>query len=251
LEGADKTHVTGWRARPRVVRRGVPPGGGATGIAGIGRRISDETRRARLVVVTGASGAGKTVLVDEALDRARGAGAPIVWRGRCLERERVPYRAFDFVIDDLAAELAGNDRLASLIEYVDTLGHVFPALGCASPLPDRRGDDPILERERALVAVCRLLDKILGTQSGVVVIEDPQWADDDSLELLALIVELGMKPLTIVATLSLDGELPPRMRALLDRLGHGAETITLAPMTSPEPAVLLSERRSPRTSYQA
>ena len=43
---------------------------------------------------------------------------------------------------------------------------------------------------------------------GVLVIDDLQWADDDSLELLALLVERIARPLTIVATWTTGAELP-------------------------------------------
>jgi hypothetical protein len=156
-----------------------------------------------------------------------------VWRGRCHERERVPYRAFDFVIDDLAAEVAGNDRLAATIEHAGALGRVFPSLGAVigagQPVEDLR-----VERERALVAMTQLFDLVIGGHGGVIVIDDLQWADDDSLELLALLVELVTRPLRIVATWTAERELPTAVHELLARLGRAAETIELAPMTTDE-----------------
>jgi len=54
-------------------------------------RIHDATPGGRLVLVTGPSGVGKTALIEEALGRMRD-GDTIAWRGRCHERELVPYR---------------------------------------------------------------------------------------------------------------------------------------------------------------
>src|SRR5262249_20343590 len=69
------------------------------------------------------------------------------------------------------------------------------------------------------------------TTRGMLVIDDLQWADDDSLELLALLVEKVPRTLTIVASWTTAGELPPRARALLDRLGAAATVVELAAMT--------------------
>ena len=60
----------------------------------------------------------------------------------------------------------------------------------------------------------------------MIVIDDLQWADDDSLELLALLVERVERPLTIVATWTTDdATAPARRSALLERLGAAAERL--------------------------
>jgi eukaryotic-like serine/threonine-protein kinase len=226
------TRLTGALTQPRPVRRMAPFIGRARELAQLGEAFADREPRGRLIIVTGGSGSGKTALVEEALTRARQSGtAPaLVWRGRCHERERVPYRAFDFVIDDLATELAGDACLAQAIEHAGALGRVFPSLGAvlgAGPA----ATDLRVERERAPLAMTQLFDLVLGTQRGLVVIDDLQWADEDSLELLALLVELVTRPLTIVATWTTDGGVPPAIASLLDRLGEGsAQVIALAPL---------------------
>ena len=54
------------------------------------------------MLVHGTSGMGKSSLVLEFLDRVRDDQA-IVLAGRCYERESVPYKAFDSVVDALSA----------------------------------------------------------------------------------------------------------------------------------------------------
>ena len=44
--------------------------------------------------------------------------AALTWRGRCHERERVPYRAFDVIVDDLATELVSDPGHADDIEHI-------------------------------------------------------------------------------------------------------------------------------------
>ena len=61
-------------------------------------------------------------------------------------------------------------------------------------------------------------------------IDDLQWADDDSLELLALLVERIGRPLTIIATWT--GDTGRRhSRRCVERLGAAAEVVELAPMS--------------------
>jgi hypothetical protein len=211
--------LSGTQSHPRALRRAHRFVGRERELALIADRIADPTPRGRLVLVRGESGAGKSALIEEALGRARDGETP-TWRGRCHERERVPYRAFDLIIDDLATELAGDPGLAKEIAHAGALGRVFPVLG---PLIDPAlGGEPAaadlrVERERALLAMAELFQRLLRAPRSVVVIDDLQWADEDSLELLALLVERVERPLTVLASWT-SGGVPPAQRELLERL---------------------------------
>src|SRR5690606_32313703 len=106
------------------------------------------------------------------------------------ERERLPYRAFDLIVDDLATELGGDPRLARGIAHVASLARLFPVL---APLIDpTRPDGPPaadlrVERERAMLALAEMVSLMLTAPSGVIAIDDLQWADEDSLEMLAFL----------------------------------------------------------------
>src|SRR5690606_29171808 len=62
----------------------------------------------RAVYVHGKSGLGKTALVSHALAHAQAEGA-LVFEGRCFERETLPYKALDSVVDSLATYLRRLD----------------------------------------------------------------------------------------------------------------------------------------------
>jgi eukaryotic-like serine/threonine-protein kinase len=240
--------LTGDSSQPRPIRRAARFVGREREVARVSARIEDPAATGRLVLVTGPSGVGKSALVEEVLGRVRLDDAPgvVTWRGRCHERERVPYRAFDFVIDDLATELAYNPKLAAAIEHAGALSRVFPTLGAiaeaASGSPQLPpAEDLRVERERALLAMTDLFRHVIamprGTQSefgtrALLVLDDLQWADDDSLELLALLVERIARPLTIVATWTTGDSQAALPHALLERLGATADVIELAPMTA-------------------
>ena len=79
----------------------------------------------------GESGVGKSSLARRFLDAVKAENA-LVLTGRCYEREAVPYKAFDEVIETLSrklARLSKEDALAMLPSRVEALAQLFPALG--------------------------------------------------------------------------------------------------------------------------
>ena len=58
--------------------------------------------RQTTVQIEGASGAGKTALVQRFLDDLRAGGEAVILFGRCYENESVPYMALDALVDSLS-----------------------------------------------------------------------------------------------------------------------------------------------------
>jgi serine/threonine protein kinase len=173
------------------------------------RALEDVTkqRRAVSVVFHGESGVGKSSLARRFLDEARAGGA-LVLTGRCYEREAVPYKAFDEVIDALSRRLARlpkEEALAVLPSRVEALAQLFPALwrvpavSQAQLAPDR---DVHERRRTAFRALRELLRKVAAQQPLVLAIDDLQWTDADSLSLLAeLLRPPDAPPILLVVTL--------------------------------------------------
>jgi len=132
--------------------------------------------------VSGPSGMGKSALVEQFLDEVRDEA--VVLEGRCYERESVPYKGIDSLVDALARHLA-RQRSPWLPEHAGALAHMFPVLERvrgvepAAELPDR-----LEQRRRATRALRALLGHLAEGQALVLHIDDLQWSDLDSVALL-------------------------------------------------------------------
>ncbi|MCE9579941.1 MAG: serine/threonine-protein kinase PknK, partial [Deltaproteobacteria bacterium] len=161
-----------------------------------------------MVYVHGGSGVGKSALVARFTAAQAIDPAVVVLHGRCYEREAVPYKAVDGVVDALADYLQGLPRgeaAALLPRRAALLVDVFPVLGKVEVLaeaprgPDLR--DPQELRTRLFDAARELFARLCDRRRVVVAIDDLQWADPDSLALLAALIRAPeAPPLLLVAT---------------------------------------------------
>ena len=179
-----------------------------------------------VVRIVGASGLGKTALVEQAVQAWRDDGAWIL-AARCYEQESVPYKALDGAIDALA------ELLPHQTEVAQVLARVFPVL---RPFVHERTREPEPEEElqtarrRAFQALRELL--VRADRPIVLVVDDAQWGDVDSARLLAELVRPPDSPrMLVIATYRADtGD----FLAALDEqsLGVPDERIELAELTA-------------------
>lgn len=147
---------------------------------------------ATTVLVEGTSGMGKSALLLQFLDQVRDDDA-IVFAGRCYERESVPYKGFDSVVDALSAYMVKLDDAACeklVPKDVAALSRLFPVLRRVDAIEDAcvvdfEVPDPQESRRRAIGALRELLTRVARTQTLVLCIDDLQWGDADSALLLA------------------------------------------------------------------
>ena len=196
------------------------------------------------VLVCGESGIGKSALVKHFTDTLTASDRDIVvLRGRCHERETVPYKALDGVIDALSRHLGrlSDDQVIALLPMRSgPLVRVFPVLGrvrAIAKLPATSGgNDPLEIRSRAFQATRDILARLAERRRVIVCVDDMQWADADSVALLAEVMRPPEAPrLLFVATLREDpnddpGEVGSRPRAamLASSIGGEVRTIDLA-----------------------
>ncbi len=174
----------------------------------------EEVRRGRQVTVRvgGKSGMGKSTIVHQFLDAVVRDDDAIVLRGRAYERESVPYKAVDSVVDALSRYLlymAAKDEPVALPAGVGMLAHVFPVLQRVPGIPDVGGDsmlDPQRIRRRAFVALRDLLAAAAIGRPMVLYIDDVQWGDTDSAALLLELVRPPRPPPLLLVMTYRDDE---------------------------------------------
>jgi hypothetical protein len=93
----------------------------------------------------------------------------------------VPYKALDCVVDRVAATMA-RLRLPLETRHREALATMFPVFGPSGGLPNR---DPASLRVRALQAFRALLKLLAERAPLVICIDDMQWSDVESVDLLA------------------------------------------------------------------
>lgn len=179
-------------------------------------------------VIQGESGVGKTALVQEFVSTLP-TGDALVLSGRCYERETVPFKAIDGIIDALShylLQLSDGEASALLPRGAYLLGEGFPVLrrvksvAAARALP--RSNDPLDRRRRLFEAVRELFLRICDRTRLVITIDDLQWADDDSFSLMRELLSPPDPPALFLLGTSRREE--TRMSSL------GAQTIELGPL---------------------
>jgi hypothetical protein len=148
------------------------------------------------VCVEGLSGAGKTSLIRAFLERLRDEVPELlVLTGRCYQRESVPYKGVDSLVDALHRYLSRhmpNELDALLPRDIAAAEQLFPIFGDVADVvrSRRRGGTAVVPdqhelRRRAFAAMRELVLRLSDRTALVLVIDDVQWGDVDSIELIA------------------------------------------------------------------
>lgn len=169
----------------------------------------------RVVALHGRSGSGKSAIVQQFLQDKRAQTDLLVLAGRCYEQESVPFKAIDSLIDALTRRLLRVDHeavTALLPNDMHAAARIFPVLRRIAAIDEIAGNaphipDPREVRRRAFDALRALLVALGHETSLVIAIDDLQWGDVDSAELLLhLLRTTGQPPLRALLLLSYRSE---------------------------------------------
>lgn len=199
--------------------------GRETETAEIIRRVGADRSHSDVLIVTGDPGAGKSTLLDLAADRARGAGGRVL---RAVGSESEAHLGF-----------AGLHQM------------LRPVLGEAEGLPSRQrsalravlGLEECAETPDAMLvglAVLTLLSDLAETAPLLLVVDDAQWIDRGSLDVLSFVARrMDSEPVTLLVGV--------RSAAALPGFDKGYERLELGPLDAEAANRLLDRQPTPPT----
>ncbi|MBI2865084.1 MAG: AAA family ATPase, partial [Chloroflexi bacterium] len=194
-----------------------------------------------VIFLTGQPGIGKTRLAREALSLAKARGfTTLEGHAHSLESE-LSYaplvEAFEPLLRSPSVEAHGLDptSLKALVSDLPSLGRLFEGLSLPPPpFPLETLSDPGLEKTRLFEAMSRLLERLTRSAPVALFVDDLQWADPATLELLYYLVRgLADQRLLLIASYSTDALDSARgLRALVGSLRRDglAEEILIPPL---------------------
>ncbi|GID29899.1 helix-turn-helix transcriptional regulator [Paractinoplanes brasiliensis] len=195
-------------------------------------RLLDQVRggQARALGVRGEAGIGKSRLLLELAGQARDQAA-LLLSGRAAELERdLPFAPLADALDIALGDLAGLDP-----EHASALAAAIPAFG--TPSVPFSG-----ERHRVAAAIRALLERLARHRIVVLALDDVQWADPASTDVLALLLHRPPRAGVLLAMATRTGRAPDLEGELAQAVRNGtAELVDLAPLSAGDVATLLPE----------
>jgi DNA-binding CsgD family transcriptional regulator len=174
-------------------------------------RVLDDARDgdAGFVIISGEAGIGKTSLLEKLREVAAGSGC-LTLAGRASEFDQeLPFGLFTDALDAYLDSLHRQalDRLA--MDRLGDLAAVFPSMHALGEAVEHPAS--VTERFRVHHAVRELLERLAAGRPLVLILDDLQWADGASLELIAYLLRHPPQAEVMVAMALRPGPVDPAL----------------------------------------
>jgi DNA-binding SARP family transcriptional activator len=197
------------------------------------------------VLVSGPAGIGKSRLTDEVAARVR-AGGGAVLTGRCIQLVGTGLPFLPFI--DAMRPLCGSPELGTVGDALRELPRLVPDLAGAARL-DTLGPPGSDSRTTMFGEVRAVLEHLSAERPLLFVVEDLQWADESTLDLLAYLGHAVRGSRVLLLGTYRSDEVRPgdqlrRLAAGLATAG-AATSLTLGPLAHDEVVTLLAAAEPP------
>jgi len=251
-----------WQDRTQAVKMVERPVQATAGFIGREQLLRELTssyrasaREAQLVFIDGVSGIGKSALLNHFSEHLQHLDRPVVLMARCHERERVPYKGLDAIIDAFTRRLLRlpTEQVAQLLpRRIGCLARIFPALLRVELFRkvaenEREPEDPNEQQRWAVEALREMFTRFADQHRLVLLIDDLHWSDSDGHSLLAEVLAPPKAPrMLVVATRNIAR---PRQAAPLSVQtsvrSFATHSFTLEPLAAEEARALALQLVAP------
>lgn len=141
-----------------------------------------------VILISGEPGAGKSTLAFDLARKSHELGATVLF-GHCEEDVPVPYGPFAEALNHFVAHTTDDVLSAHVAADGMELATIVPALGRRlRQAPPLEALDPDVQRQALFSSISGLLSTIASTQPLIIVLDDLQWADSRTLQLLRHVI---------------------------------------------------------------